>query len=379
MEWKVTLYAPSVGQEEIQAVTEVLKLRWLSMGEQTEAFEREFVQSLGGKGGAVAVSSGTAALHTALHALGIGPGDEVLVPSITFVACAAVVCLTGARPVFVDSISLDDFTLDPADAERKISPCTKAVLVVHYGGYSARMGEIMELARRFGLRVIEDVAHGPFVDTPWGMSGTIGDVGCFSFFATKNVTTAEGGMVYAADPTLLERARLFRSHYMSASSWSKHTGRSTFYDIDGIGLNYRLSDLAAAIGRVQLSKHRQGRHVRTALVHRYRQRLHGQIRLPFAQVPPEGAGLHIMPVMLPAKTDRTRLMERLKETGIQTSVHYLPCHLFRYYREHLGTSEGDCPVAEEIAARQLSLPLHPELRVDEVDYVCDQLLMNLEK
>ncbi|UFJ42441.1 DegT/DnrJ/EryC1/StrS family aminotransferase [Brevibacillus humidisoli] len=379
MDWKVTLYGLSIGEEEITAVTDVLRRRWLSMGEQTEAFEAEFVQMLGGAGEAVAVSSGTAALHTALHALEIGPGDEVLVPSLTFVACAAVVLLNGAKPVFVDSKSLDDFSLDPQDVERKITPRTKAVIAVHYGGYSADMGEIMRIARRHQLRVIEDAAHGPFVHTPWGGIGTIGDIGCYSFFSTKNVTTGEGGMVYSDNPRLVQKARLFRSHYMAASSWSKHAGRSSFYDIEGLGLNYRISDLAAAIGRVQLNKHAAGQAVRVSLAHRYRERLSEPVHLPYRQADPETGSHHIMPILLPQTADRVRLMQQLKEAGIQTSVHYLPCHLFRFYQECLETKPGDCPVAEEIAERQLSLPLHPDLTAAQVDYVCDHLLQNLVK
>lgn len=379
MDWKVSLYGLSIGEEEIAAVTDVLRSRWLSMGAQTEAFEQEFVQLLGGTGHAVSVSSGTAALHTALHALEIGPGDEVLVPSLTFVACAAVVLLTGAKPVFVDSISLDDFSLDPADVARKITPRTKAIIVVHYGGYSADMGRIRELARQYRLRVIEDAAHAPFVATPWGVTGTMGDIGCFSFFATKNVTTGEGGMVYSTNPLYLQRARLFRAHYMGVSSWSKHAGRTSFYDIEGVGLNYRMTDLAAAIGRVQLRKHKAGQAARITLVHRYRTRLREAVRLPYTHVAPEASGHHIMPLILPEQTDRSWLVEKMKEAGIQTSVHYLPCHLFRYYQAQLGTKQGDCPVAEEIGKRQLSLPLHSGLSLEQVDYVCDHLLTFLGK
>lgn len=376
MKWDITLYDTNIDQNEIDAVKRVIQSKWISMGSETKAFEQEFSIKLGRSGWqAVAVHSGTAALHTALHALGIGPGDEVLVPSMTFVASAASILMVGAKPVFMDSTSLEDFSLNPDEINNKITARTKAIIVVHYGGYSADMRRIMSLARKYQLKVIEDVAHGPFISTSDGTLGTLGDIGCFSFFATKNLTTAEGGMIVSNDENILERCRNFRSHYMGVDSFSKHHGRVSTYDVTGVGMNYRMTDLNASIGRVQLCKWNRQQEKREELITHYRQLLQRieHILLPYAKVPKSESSHHILPILTPSENVRNELIAYLSSQNIQSSVHYPPCHLFSYYRENFQTNKGQLPIAEEIGRRQITLPLHPNLSITDVNSVCEHL------
>ena len=306
MDWRVPLYSLTIDEEEIKAVSDVMRDRWITMGHQTEQFEAEFSQRLGLPLPSVAMNSCTAALHTAMHVLGIGPGDEVLVPSMTFVASAACIKMAGAKPVFVDSQSFHDFNMDPLDLEKKITSNTKGIVVVHYGGYSANMPIILEIARKHDLKVIEDVAHGPLVHTSLGMLGTLGDIGCFSFFSTKNMTTGEGGMLVSRDADLLAKAKLHRSHYMGTSSWSKHHGRSVSYNVTGVGMNYRMTDIGAAMGRIQLQKYDANQQAREQLVQRFRYRLRSlpQLILPYADIPEAASSHHIFPVLLPMDANR---------------------------------------------------------------------------
>jgi dTDP-4-amino-4,6-dideoxygalactose transaminase len=373
MDWQVTLSDIDLGDDEVAAVSAVLTSRWLSMGAVTAAFEADWAAALGVPS-AVSVSSGTAALHLIALALGLGPGDEVIVPSLSFVASAATVALTGARPVFAEVTGGQDLTLDPADVARRITPRTRAIVAMHYGGYPAAMPALLELARRHGLVLIEDAAHAPVVRTESGMLGTLGDVGCYSFFATKNVTTGEGGLVVARDPALLARVRGLRAHCMSSSSWDKQQGRASTYDVDGLGLNYRPTDLSSALGRVQLRRLANDRRRRRELVERYHARL---ADLPGLELPFRGhagdSGYHLLPILLPAGVDRAALQARLKEQGVQTSVHYPPTHLFSYYRARYGCRPGDLPVTEDLAARELTLPLHVRMTDAQVDLVADAL------
>jgi dTDP-4-amino-4,6-dideoxygalactose transaminase len=377
--WRVTLADIVVDEAEIEAVAAVLRSRWLSAGPVTRAFEHEFA-ALHDVDDAVAVSSGTAALHLAALALGIGPGDEVIVPSLSFVSAAAVVALCGARPVFADVKSVCDLTLDPDDVARRVTPRTKAVVAMHFGGFGADMDGVLAVARRHGLAVIEDAAHAPGVRTPLGALGTIGDVGCFSFFATKNVTTAEGGMVVARDPSLLARVRSLRSHCMTTSSWDKQQGRPSGYDVDGLGLNYRPTEVSSAMGRVQLSRLPFDRRRRCDLTTRYRRLLAELpgVDLPFFHRHGDSA-YHLMPLLLPPGVDRDCFQSQLKAHRIQSSVHYPPSHLFSHYRRAYGYRPGDLPVTEDVAAREVSLPLHARMRESDVDLVAGVSAMALAR
>jgi dTDP-4-amino-4,6-dideoxygalactose transaminase len=368
--WAVTLAEPVIGTEEVAAVSRVLLSGWLSAGPETAAFEAEFGTAIGAP--AAAVSSGTAALHLALLALGVGPGDEVIVPSLTFVATASTVVLVGARPVFADVRAEDDLTIDPDDVARRLTTRTRAIVAVHYGGWPADVRALRKLADRAGVSLVEDVAHAPLVQTPEGMLGTVGDAGCFSFFATKNLTTGEGGLVVARDRQVIDRVRLLRSHAMTANTWDRHHGRASGYDVVDIGLNYRPTEVAAAIGRVQLGRLGADREVRAAVFARYCQRL---ASLPVTLAWPRStrSAYHLLPILLPEGADREAVQARLADVGIQSSVHYPPIHLFSAYRLRFGTGDGDLPRTEGLAGRLLSLPMHARLTTGDVELVVDAL------
>ncbi|MFD3675456.1 DegT/DnrJ/EryC1/StrS family aminotransferase [Streptomyces sp. NPDC058613] len=371
-DWKVPLYRPETGPAEAEAVAEVLRSNWLSTGPVTQDFEARYAETLGVHG-AVAVSNGTAALHLAVLALGIGPGDEVIMPSLSFVSAAATVTLAGATPVFADITSGDDLCLDPADAARRITPRTKAIVTMHYGGHAADLSALAELARAHGIPLIEDSAHAPATRTPHGVLGTVGDIGCYSFFATKNLATGEGGMVVARDPGLLARIRALRSHALTVSAQDRHRGGPSVYDVDGFGLNYRPTEISSALGRVQLAGLPAAQERRQAVVRHYREHLADLpgITVPFAGRPVQESAHHLFAVLLPDGTNRAEIQERLKGAGIQTGVHYPPSHLFTAYRERFGTGRGDLPVTERVTDAQLSLPLYAGMDADDAALVVE--------
>ena len=234
MQWNIPLFDPDLGQSEADALADVIRSKWLTMGELTTRFESEFSAFLGCRHG-IAVSNGTAALHIAMMALGIGPGDEVVCPSLTFVATANAVRYCGAKPVFADVASYDDWNISRATIEAVLTPRTKAIIVVHYGGYPCDMGAIMALARSRGLAVVEDVAHAPGARLDGTAMGVWGDIGCFSFFSNKNMTTGEGGMMTTNRSDLAERSRLFRSHGMTSLTLDRHKGHAFGYDVVEVG------------------------------------------------------------------------------------------------------------------------------------------------
>jgi len=369
--YKVPLSDIDVGKAEIMAVEKVLKSRWLTLGEVTARFEQEFAKYMDVKE-AVAVSSGTAALHLANLVLGVGPGDEVILPSMTFVATVNAVLYTGAIPIFADIKGLDDFNVASEEIEKKITPRTKAICIVHYGGYPTDMDRIMAIARQYGLRVIEDAAHAIGAELNSQKVGTIGDIGCFSFFSNKNITTGEGGMLVTQDLDLAQRARRLRSHGMTSLSWDRLKGHASSYDVTDLGFNYRTTEIASAIGRIQLRKLERNNIKRRKITEEYKgnlKDLKGLI-LPFTHYLGKPS-YHLFPIILPNRDQRDRLQMKLRKAGIQTSVHYPPVHLFSYYRKTYGYSKGDLPKTEEVSQRELSLPLYPQLSLKWVQYICD--------
>jgi dTDP-4-amino-4,6-dideoxygalactose transaminase len=373
-----------LGDDEIQAVTEVLRAKWLSMGPVTAEFEHHFAALVGVKH-ALAVTNCTAALHLAHLALGAGPGDTVICPSLTFVATANAIRYTGATPVFADVTSVEHCNVSPESIAAHIDATTKGICVVHYGGYPCEMDRILALARRHGLYVVEDVAHAPgagcWVTVPapgpagqgervFRQCGTMGDIGCFSFFANKNLTTGEGGMLTTNDDALAERLKLLRSHGMTSLTWDRDRGHSFSYDVMASGFNYRMDEMRAALGLVQLRKLAANNQRRAEAVHRYREQLAAleDIVVPFAQY--EGvAAYHLLPIVLPAEAQRPGLTEFLKARGIQTSMHYPPIHQFTYYRSC--TASAVLPVTEQLGRRLVTLPLYPHMRPQHIDAVVE--------
>ncbi len=354
---------PVLGHEERVVLSEVIDAGWITMGPRVRAFERAFAD-LHGVPDAVAVGSCTAALHLILEALGIGPGDEVLVPSLTFVATANAVVYTRAAPVFVDIESPAVPLMSIEDAAAKCTPRTKAVILMHYGGHLAQRSAWRDFVARRGLLLIEDAAHAPGVSG----AGTFGDAAAFSFYGNKNMTTAEGGMVLARSADVLERVRQMRSHGMTTSTFQRMQGATPLYDVTMLGYNYRIDDLRAAIGLVQLGHLAEWNARRRTLVGRYRATLARDCPAILTPFPPESASAHhIMPVLLPPDVDRDHVITALRDRGIQTTIHYPPVHRLSFYRCRQPLLS--LPITEEYSRRELTLPLHPGMDDGAVERV----------
>jgi dTDP-4-amino-4,6-dideoxygalactose transaminase len=375
MDFKIPLFDLNFGPEEEAAVVRTLQSKWISMGPNCQELERDFADLLG-IDHAVAVTNCTAALHLALKILDIGPGDEVIVPSLTFVATVNAVRYVGADPVFADITSLEDLSLDPEDVERKITDRTKAVMVMHYGGFAAAMDRITTLARKHGVAVVEDAAHAPAARFGEDYLGTIGDVGCFSFFSNKNITCAEGGMLVTGREDLANRARLMRAHGMTTLSFERAKGHATSYDVVEMGYNYRLDDVRGALILAQLKKlpaDIAGRKVVRAV---YENELAdvAEIAVPYLDFPHQSSH-YIMPVVLRSggAAKREEVRRKMAEKGIQTSVHYPAVHRFSIY-EPFRTA---LPMTEHVADHEFTLPMYPALTADQVHQVCAALRESL--
>ncbi len=368
MQWRVPLADLDYGPEEAQAVQQVLESRWLSMGEVTQEFEHRFAKYLGLQH-AVAVSNATVALHLACLALDIGPGDEVIAPSLSFVATTNAVLYTGAEVRFADILGPQDLNLDPSSVEKLVNPRTKAILVMHYGGFPCQMEAIVDIAKRHHLVVIEDAAHAPGASLAGKALGTWGDVACFSFFSNKNISTGEGGMLVTDRKDIAERVRILRSHGMTSLTWDRHHGHAYSYDVIDLGYNYRIDEIRSALGLAQLDKLDNNNKRREAITRQYWQSLRNtSLDLPFRSARGRSA-YHIFPVLLPPGHDRIAFIDQLRGAGIQTSIHYPPIHWFQYYRARY--PDVVLPVTEAVARREVTLPLFPDMTDEMVGWVVD--------
>ncbi len=368
----IPFHKPAIGEEEIRSVVETLRSGWLTTGPKVKTFEAEFARYTG-SAHAVAVNSATAALHLALEAVGIKSGDEVIVPTMTFTATAEVVLYLGARPVLVDCRT-DDLNIDVDRIEAAISNNTKAIIPVHIAGRPCAMDQILSIAQRHGLRVIEDAAHAlPASHLGW-MVGAIGDITCFSFYATKTITTGEGGMATTDNPEWSERMRMMSLHGISHDAWDRYTEQgSWYYEVVRPGFKYNMTDIAAALGIEQLKRCDDFYQARLRIAQRYDEAF---ADLPEIESPAGSSGMqhawHLYIIQLNLdriNIDRRDFIKALNSRRIGTSVHFIPLHLHPFYKQTYGYRASDFPQASTAFERIVSLPIYPIMTEQDVSYV----------
>lgn len=362
------LNRPSIGDTEIAAVTDCLRSQWITTGPLCKAFEEQF-QELTGARYAITLSSGTAGMQIVLTALGIGPGDEVITPSLTFASTVNMIALCGARPVFAD-IHYDTLNINADDIEARITPRTKAIIPVHFAGAPAEMDRIIEIADRHCLTVIEDAAHAVGTRYRGIHVGGFGKIAIFSFHPLKNITTGEGGLITHNDGPLETRLRLLRFHGLERDAWKRYgKGGNPDYDIETPGWKFNLTDIQAALGIAQFSRLADFNRRRAELVAIYRRGLEGVAGLDLPGTPPypHDHSHHLFVVKILAMA-RERFMERLSDHNIGYGIHFPACHLLKYVKERFGTA--NLPVTELAAQNILSFPLFPDMKDEDVAYVC---------
>jgi dTDP-4-amino-4,6-dideoxygalactose transaminase len=358
--WKVPLADVIVPEADIAIVADVYRSGWLSMGPRTQEFERALAEYTGARH-ALATANGTAALHLICLAAGFGPGDEVIVPSLTFVASVNAIAYTGATPVFVDIASLTQPWPTAAAIEAAITPRTRGVMAVAYGGHPGEIAHIRALAERRGLTLLEDAAHAIGVRHEGRHVGTFGAAGAFSFFSNKNLAIGEGGAVVTDDDELAERMRLARSHGMTTLTWDRHRGHAASYDVVALGFNYRIDEPRAALATARLARLDEENARRAELVARYRE------RMPEGVVPTAPGGLHIFTVVVDG--DRDAVRAAMADRGVQTSVHYPPAHRFSIY----AGGAPHLPLTDAYGERAITLPLFAGMTEAQQDLVLDAL------
>jgi len=374
MSWKIQLSELNYDEREVLSVRNVIESEWLTMGSLSMKFEDEFQKYIGHKHSGVFVSSATAGLHLILMAIGIKANDEVVLPALTFVSDANVVIQLGAKPVFCDSVSIENFNASAQSIIDQVTERTKAIIVVHFAGYPMDMDRLIEFARQKNIYLIEDCAHAPGASHKGKNCGNMTDASFFSFFSNKNLATGEGGMVFAQDENLINKIRSMRSHGMSAPTLDRHEGRAFSYDVVNIGLNYRADEMRAALGIEQLKKLQNGNISRNEITDHYRKNFQdSEVVVPFNNnIENQTSACHIMPVILPLGSNRQQIMQNMKNQGIQSSIHYPSFSSFTAYSNYV--KDVKVPIAEEICKRELTLPLHPRMTLADVDYVTEKLL-----
>ena len=369
MPYKIPLFNLNFDDREAQAAYDTIMSGWISTGPKNAELEETFAKMLGAKY-AVSLTNCTDALHLCCIICGFGPEDEVLCPSLTFAASANCIRYTGATPVFCDIVGPEHINIDPKDIERKITPRTKGIVVVHMAGFPAKMDEIMDIARKHNLKVVEDACHGPLSEYKGKKLGTIGACSAFSFFSNKNISTGEGGMFVTNNEEYAAKARLLRSHGMSTMSYQRATGHATEYDITELGYNYRMDDIRAAIAIEQLKKLPGDLEKRLAVRKQYVDRLSKveELVVPFADNT-EFVSNYIFPMVLKNgnKERRNKIREYIHAAGIQTSVHYPAIHRFSIYKEYGSV----LPQTEYVTDCEFTLPMYAALTPEQIDFICD--------
>jgi dTDP-4-amino-4,6-dideoxygalactose transaminase len=376
----IPFFDPWINDEDKKAVLDAFKSRWLTGGPKAVEFEGLFAKSVGSKY-AVSVNSCTAALHLAMRALNVGSGDEVIVPVLTFAATANAPIFCGAKPVFAD-IDEKTYNISPKSILDKISEKTKAIIVVHYGGQPCDMKEIMEIAEDHKIPVVEDSAHTVGATYSDKKTGSIGAIGCFSFYPTKIITTFEGGMFVTDDEAMAKRAKIWREHGMTKSAVDREKGASWYYDVVDLGYNYRLNDVQAAIGISQLKRLDAINRLRVNAANQYTERLKkiAGIITPF-EAKNRAHAYHLYVIRVLEKEfgiNRNKLFVELSNKKIGLSVHYTPLHLLTFYKNLLHHNVGDFPVAEKIYPEILSLPIFPTITENQINEVVNQIKSSKE-
>lgn len=378
MPFKIPLFDINFDKEEVNAVVETIESKWISMGPKCIELENTFSETLNVKH-ALTLTNCTASLHLALAALGITENDEVIVPSLTFVATVNAVLYVGATPVFADIKSHTDLTIDPDIIEKLITPRTKAIIPMHFAGFPANMDRIMELAKKHNLKVIEDTAHAPLSEYKGKKLGTIGDIGCFSFFSNKNISTGEGGMLVTNDDLIAQKVKLMRSHGMTTMSYQRASGHATVYDVLDLGYNYRMDDIRASIGISQFKKLQKDLEKRILIRKFYLECLteSPDIEIPFYDNE-YFVSNYIFPIVLKDSNESKRDFVRsyLHENGIQTSIHYPAVHRFTIYKKYANSILNN---TEYVTDNEITLPMYSSMTREDVEFICQSLEKALKK
>lgn len=365
----IPVFKPSVGKEEITSVAKVIKSGWIGSGPKTKEFEEKFISYVGSPYG-VALNSASAAIHLALIASGISKGDEVITPSFTFVATNHPILMLSGRPVFCD-IDRKTLCADPKDIERKITKKTKAIIVVHYGGHPVDLDSIVKLCKEKNITLIEDCAHAAGSYYYGRHVGTLGDFGCFSFSAIKNLTTGDGGMLVGKNENLIEYARALSWSGISRSTWNRARGKELKwkYDVVGVGWKYQMNDIAAAIGLVQLKKLNKNNYKRRVIAENYSVGLRDLSWIYLPEIKPYADSSYHNYVIKVEQTQRDKLSRYLAKAGIATSVHYVPSHYYSMYKKY----KSDVPITDLMWRRILLLPIFPDLSEADQQYIIDTI------
>lgn len=370
---------PTISQREINEVTKVLKSGWLTTGPKTEEFEQKFAQYVEAEH-AIAVSSGTDALHLSLAALKIKPGDEVITTPFTFIATAQVIEWLGARPVFVD-IDPVTYNINPDQIKRKINFSTKAIMPVHVAGHPCNMDALMELSKDYGVPIIEDAAHAVGSEYKGKKIGSIGTTTCFSFYATKNLATGEGGMITTNDESMAKRLKQLSYFGVNKEAFKRYSNKGNwFYDVEFMGYKCNMDNIHAAIGVEQLKKIDSFNAKRKNIADYYRKHL-GTI--PGVQLPAEVGDIkhawHIYPVQLPKMVKRAEFVDAMKKKNIGVSVHFMPVHLFSHFKSIYGFKKGEFPISEAVYDRLVTLPLYPLMTLQDAEDVVEAFKQCIKK
>jgi len=370
----IPFYTPWITNQDKKAISEALKSRWLTGGPIAVQFEKQFADYVGVKH-AVSVSSCTAALHLAMRVLNIKSGDEVIVPDVTFAATANAPLFVGATPVFAD-IDEKTFNISPKDLLNRITPKTKAIIPVHYGGQPCDMKELIEIAEDYKLHIVEDCAHSLGAEYNGKKTGSFGVFGCFSFYPTKIITTLEGGMITTNDENLAKKLRILREHGMSKTAIDRESEASWYYDVVDLGYNYRLNELQAALGISQLARADEGikRRIEAARYYKKRLKCNGVV-IPY-EAPHRSHIFHLFVI----KVDKDRfsksldeLFKKLSANGVGVSLHYTPLHKLSLYKKFINSKTNKFSVAEQIYQQILSLPLYPTMTETDIDFVAEKI------